>query len=196
MSAREWPGVRNEPVAVEAALIQAASNGDRSAAERLLAPHERPLYRLCRGMLGQAEDAEDAVQETFLRALRALPRFRGDAALRTWLHRIAVNVCLEWKRARPPLDLLPTGVSEGPAPELAGSPEEIVLRQLRALDALGTLPRRQRALLLLREVEGWSIGEIAAALSCSKKRVENDLYRARCAVADWRRREAETGEQE
>src|SRR5712691_8944143 len=72
------------------------------ALEQLLVPYERPLHALCRGMLGHADDAEDAVQETFLRALRALPNFRGDAAFRTWLFRIAVNVCLGAKASRSP----------------------------------------------------------------------------------------------
>src|SRR6266536_3146105 len=83
-----------ENAAAEATLLQAGRAGDRAALEQLLALHKRPLYALCRGMLGHADDAEDAVQETFLRALRALPQFRGDAAFRTWLFRIAVNFCL------------------------------------------------------------------------------------------------------
>jgi RNA polymerase sigma-70 factor (ECF subfamily) len=141
-------------------------------------------------MLGHTDDAEDAVQETFLRALRALDRFRGEAALRTWLYRIAVNVCREWARSRPPIDPeRPSSAESASLHDTAPSPEEIVVRQMRILEALQTLPPQRRALLLLREVEGWSIGEIAAALSCSKKRVENELYRARCALAAWRRTE-------
>ena len=81
-------------------LVAAARARDRLALERLLTPHERPLYTLCLGILRNRDDAEDAVQEAFLRALRAMPTFRGDSSVRTWLQRIAVNVCLDWKRAR------------------------------------------------------------------------------------------------
>src|SRR5262245_61047998 len=80
--------------------LLAAKSGDRDAADRLLRPHQRSLYSLCRGMVASADDAEDAVQETFFRALRALPRFQDRSHLRTWLYRIALNVCLEWRRSR------------------------------------------------------------------------------------------------
>ena len=92
---------------------------------------------------------------------------------------------------RPPID--PDPLREESLTAASPSPEEIVLRQLRILEALQVLPPRHRAILLLREVEGWSIGEIATALACSKKRVENELYRARCALAAWRRQDEETG---
>ena len=88
--------IRVEPTA-ERALIQAGKAGDCAALEQLLSLHRRALVAFCQGMLGHVEDAEDAAQETFLRALRALPRFRGEAAFRTWLFRIAINVCLQWK---------------------------------------------------------------------------------------------------
>src|ERR1051326_854799 len=91
---------RAEERAVEKALLQAGRTGDRAALEQLLALHKRSLYALCRGILGHADDAEDATQETFLRALRGLPGFRGEASFRTWLLRIAVNLCLEWKASR------------------------------------------------------------------------------------------------
>src|SRR5437016_1468173 len=92
--------------ASEAALLRAGQAGDRAALERLLAPHKGPLFALCYGILGDADDAEDAAQETFLRVLRGLARFRGDASFRTWLFRIAVNLCLNWKRDRRPTEPL------------------------------------------------------------------------------------------
>jgi RNA polymerase sigma-70 factor, ECF subfamily len=76
--------------AAEAALLRAGRAGDEDALAQLLARHKRPLCALCHGILAHPDDVEDAVQETFLRALRALPGFRGDAAFRTWLFRIAV----------------------------------------------------------------------------------------------------------
>src|SRR5712691_10305117 len=90
--------------AAEAALIRAARAGDRAALEELLGPHQRALVGFCYGILGSVEDAEDAAQETFLRALRALPTFRGEAAFRSWLFRIAFNLCSTWKRFRRPTE--------------------------------------------------------------------------------------------
>jgi RNA polymerase sigma-70 factor (ECF subfamily) len=178
--------------AAEAALLRAGRAGDREALERLVALHHRTLLALCHTLLGHAEDAEDAVQETFLRALRALPGFRGDATVRTWLCRIAVNVCRNWRRDhRPtePWDEERTNL----APE-AVSPEALAVRHLRILEALNILRPSQRAVLLLKEREGWSMAEIAAALGWNEKRVGNELYRARRALLEWRRRDASEGE--
>ncbi|MBM3496497.1 MAG: RNA polymerase sigma factor [Armatimonadetes bacterium] len=166
-------------------IVAACRAGDRLALERLLTPHERPLYVVCLGILRNAEDAEDAVQEAFLRALRALPRFRGEAALRTWLQRIAVNVCLEWKRARKPV--APLDIAER-TPSNAAPVATTAADYLTALDALGTLTPHQRAAVVLKDVQGLSVEEIAATMSCSAKKVENELYRGRKALAVWRAR--------
>jgi RNA polymerase sigma-70 factor, ECF subfamily len=159
----------------------------------LLAPHERPLYALCRGILGHVDDAEDAVQETFLRALRALPAFRGEAAVRSWLYRIAVNVCLDRKRAQRPTE--PWDEECAPASAPAGSPESIALRHLRLMEALGCLLPRQRVILLLKELEGWNVGEIAVAMRWNEKKVYNELHKARRVLADWQRRDAAEGDE-
>jgi RNA polymerase sigma-70 factor (ECF subfamily) len=188
-----WPEDAEEGSVGEAYLLQAARAGDRAALEALLAPHERRLYVLCRGILGHAQDAEDAVQETFLRALTALPGFRGDAPVRAWLFRIAVNVCLEWKRSRYPTE--PWDATNASVPSDVASPEAIVLRQMRVMEALQALLPRHRAILLLKELEGWSLAEIAAALRWKTDRVKNELSRARRALADWRQRDADRGEE-
>jgi RNA polymerase sigma-70 factor (ECF subfamily) len=177
---------------LDAALLRAALSGDRAALESLVARHKRPLYALCYGMLGHPEDAEDAVQETFLRAFRALPAFRGESSLRTWLHRIAVNHCLRWRARRPATE--PWNEEQPLASRVSLSPEAIALRQLRVREALATLRPRQRAVLLLKELEGWSMAEIGAALGWNDKRVENELYRARRALVEWRQRELDEGE--
>jgi RNA polymerase sigma-70 factor (ECF subfamily) len=188
------PGRAGEGPSAEAALLEAGRAGDRVALEQLLALHQRSVYALCYGILGHVEDAEDAVQETFLRALDALPRFRGEAAFRTWLYRIALKLCLRWKSARRPVD---AGEPEAvpTAPETA-SPETLALRHLRLREALGALLPRQRAILLLKEREGWTVPEIAAGLGWSANRVEYDLYKARRALVEWRRRDAGEGEPE
>jgi RNA polymerase sigma factor (sigma-70 family) len=179
--------------AIEAALLRAGQAGDDAALAELLARQKRALYALCYGILGQTEDVEDAVQETFLRALRGLAGFRGDAAFRTWLFRIAVNVCLKWKVRHPPSE--PWDLKQAPESLDPTSPETLALRRLRMREALQSLRPRHRAVLLLREREGWSVAEIAAALGWNKKRVENELYQARCALADWRRRDVGEGDE-
>jgi RNA polymerase sigma-70 factor (ECF subfamily) len=168
-----------------------SGSGEAAVLEQLLAPHERPLFALCHGILGHADDAEDAVQEAFLRALRGLSTFRGEAAFRTWLYRIAVNVCLEGKRRQRPTE---PWEEDRFFSSPAASPEAIALRRLQIREALASLPRRHRAILQLKEREGWSLAEIAAVMRCSKKRVERELSKARLALAAWReRQERETG---
>jgi RNA polymerase sigma-70 factor (ECF subfamily) len=189
-----WCAVAEMPEgpAAEAALLQAGRAGDREALEQLVARYKQTLFALCHSILGHAEDAEDAVQETFLRALRALPRFREKAAFRTWLLRIAINICLNWKRDRHPTE------SWDEAPPFtsldADSPETIALRHLQMREALRALRPHYRVVFLLKEREGWSMAEIGAALQWSEKRVENTLYQARRALVEWRRREAGEGE--
>jgi RNA polymerase sigma-70 factor (ECF subfamily) len=195
VSIQSWRVIagRGEETAAEADLLRAGRTGDQTALARLLAPYRQPLYALCRGMLGAVDDAEEAVQETFLRALRALPGFRGEASVRTWLFRIAVNVCLEWRRARRPVaswdEAGASLASQTP------SPESTALCHLRVMEALRALPPRHRAILLLKELEGWSAAEIAAALRVSEHRIRNELSRARRTLADWRQRDA-TGEEQ
>jgi RNA polymerase sigma-70 factor (ECF subfamily) len=193
-------GRAGEAPSAEAALLRAGRAGDRAALEQLLALHQRALYSLCYGILGHTEDAEDAVQETFLRALDALSRFRGEAAFRTWLFRIALNLCLRWKSTRlhAPLSLdvelwLPEGALHTPDNE---SPEAIALRHLRLREALSGLLPRQRAILLLKEREGWSVPEIASGLGWGVNRVEYELFKARRALVEWRQRDTGEGEPE
>jgi RNA polymerase sigma-70 factor (ECF subfamily) len=168
----------------ELALLRAARAGERAALDQLLARHERPLFALCHGILGHAEDAEDAVQETFLRALRALRGFREEASFRTWLYRIAVNVCLRSKAARRSTE--PWDEQQSGAPSGAASPETIALRQMCLQEALSSLLPRQRAILLLKEREGWSVAEIAAGIGWNERQVRYELSKARRALVQWR----------
>src|SRR6185295_16956635 len=121
------------------------------ALERLLRLHEEPLYALCLGILAHPEDAEDAVQETFLRVLRTVAGFRGGSSVRTWMTRIAVNVCLDRKRARRPTASLEEEALGSTF--TAASPEAQVLQAAQIAEALATLPPRQRSMLLLKEIE-------------------------------------------
>ena len=176
----------NDAVA-ETELIRSGLAGDQQALSALLTRYERPLYLLCRGMLRHSEDAEDAVQETLLKALNALATFRFHSSFRTWLFRIAIRSCLDRKqskRADPAWsEVSPDTVSP------THSPETTVLRQMRMLDALAVLQPRQRALVLLKELHGCSIAEIAETLSWNQKKVHNELSKARSVLAVWRARE-------
>jgi RNA polymerase sigma-70 factor, ECF subfamily len=180
---------RQEAGDPEEALLAAARAGDRHAAERLLGPYESALLCLGRGILGHAEEAEDAVQETYLRALRGLAGFRGGSTFKTWLFRIGVNVCLEWKRARRPVATLAderVAAMAGYTPDMLGC--------LRMADALASLLPRHRAVILLRELHGFTVAEIAGTMGWSQTKVQNELYKARKTLAEWRRREELEGE--
>lgn len=170
--------------------------------------HRASLTGHCYRMLGSAFDAEDAVQETMVRAWQSLDRFEGRASLRTWLHRIATNVCLDElsdrsRRARPmeegpvgdvdhPLEERPRTHWLEPIPDARVLPadadpqERAALRQsirLAFVAALQHLPARQRAALLLSEVLGWSASEVAECLDTSVAAVNSALQRARATLA-------------
>ncbi|MGE5236801.1 MAG: sigma-70 family RNA polymerase sigma factor [Acidobacteriota bacterium] len=173
-----------------------------------LEEHRVALTGHCYRMLGSVTDAEDAVQETMLRAWRSLDRFEGRASVRTWLYRIATNVCFDFlaertRRARP-VEESPVGTVDDPLVELdrthwlepipdalalpadAGPGELAILREsirLAFVAALQHLPPRQRAMLLLTEVLGWSAAEVADSLATSVAAVNSALQRARAAIA-------------
>ena len=173
-----------------------------------LESHRAALTGHCYRMLGSAFDAEDAVQETLVRAWRSVDRFEGRSSLRTWLYRIATNVCLDAlsdssRRARPmedgpvgsvndELDVRPRTHWLEPIPDARALPSDADPFQLTALRqsirlafvaALQHLPPRQRASLLLVEVLGWSAAEVAECLDMTVAAVNSALQRARATVA-------------
>jgi RNA polymerase sigma-70 factor, ECF subfamily len=147
-------------------------------------PHRRELLAHCYRMLGSLDDAEDAVQETFLRGFRAYGQFKGDSSVRVWLYRIATNVCLsalEQRGRRPSLEAIP---DEFVVDESAES--VVVARdslRLALITSLQQLPGRQRAVLILREVLGFPAAEVATMLGTSVAAVKSTLQRARARVA-------------
>jgi RNA polymerase sigma-70 factor, ECF subfamily len=173
--------------------------------------YRRELGSHCQRMLGSGFEAEDAVQETLVRAWRSYHRFDGRSSLRSWLYRIATNVCLDMlrgpqRRARP-MDLGPASAGAEPQPGLAlvagaraetasgvrgapvnGDPADLVasreaVRQAFVV-ALQSLPPRQRAVLILRDVLRWHTDEVAELLGSTETSVKSALQRARTTLAN------------
>jgi RNA polymerase sigma-70 factor (ECF subfamily) len=185
-------------------LVEAARRGDEEAFRALTEPHRRALHVHCYRMLGSVHDADDAVQETMLRAWRKLDTYAGRASVRAWLYGIATNACLDDLRRRP-RRVLPAAVA-GPAdPEAVPAPplelawlepypdrlldpqaalEEREGIRLAFVAAVQHLPPRQRAALLLRDVVGWSAKEVAELLGATVASVNAALARARVALRD------------
>jgi RNA polymerase sigma-70 factor (ECF subfamily) len=166
--------------------------------EELLEPHRGELTAYCYRMLASPFEAEDAVQETMIRAWRSYDRFEGRSALRSWLYRIATNVCLDMlqgsKRRARPMDLGPAGepVAENlrtpdvpwlqPIPDPADETVEKETIKLAFVGALQHLPPKQRAVLILCEVLRWQASEVAELLSTSVASVNSALQRARATL--------------
>ena len=185
------------------AVVAAAKAGDEAAFVSLVERYRRELHVHCYRMTGSFEDAEDLVQETFLRAWRRRASFEGRSTFRAWLYRIATNACLdalahERRRARPdpgaalppPADLpwlqpYPDLLLDGAAPS-EGEPDAAAVSketiELAFLAAIQYLPPRQRAVLILRDVLGWSAKETASLLESSAASVNSALQRARATL--------------
>jgi RNA polymerase sigma-70 factor (ECF subfamily) len=194
----------------DVADLRAARLDDEAAFERLITPHRAGLQAHCYRMLGSAADAEDALQDALLRAWKGLPKFEGRSSLRSWLYRIATNVCLKAIERRPsrvlPVDFGPPSDPHDrpqaplveaawldPFPDAAvdaglASPEARYEQresvELAFIAALQHLPARQRAVLLLRDVLGFAPSEIAAALDATPASVYSTLQRAHAAVEE------------
>jgi RNA polymerase sigma-70 factor (ECF subfamily) len=182
---------------------------DKSDLDRQLEQYRAELTGYCYRMLGSAFDADDAVQETMVRAWRNIDRFEGRSALRSWLYRIATNVCLDTLRGRQrramPMDMSPAVPATTPpgrqlpeatwltpipdamiTPEVADPAERAVAHdsvRLAFVAALQHLPPRQRAVLILREVLCWQASEVAELLETSVASVNSLLQRARAGLA-------------
>ena len=194
---------------LERELIEAARHGDEDAFGRVVEPYRPELHAHCYRMLASPFDADDALQETLLRAWRAMPTFRGDRYFRAWLFKIASNVCLDAlkkrKRALPIESGEPMGPDDDPGAPLSESvwilpyPDEALGLQdgyaspearyeqreaveLAFVAALQHLPASQRAVLLLRDVLGFSAKEAAEVLDTTVASVNSALQRARRTV--------------
>lgn len=176
-------------------LLEKVRAGDYQAFEALVNRYEGKVYRLSMRMLRNQEDAEDALQETFLQVYRGLKGFEGRSTFSTWLFRLATNVCLMKIRHREtePAKLLPLEEyiprhEEGGLPQIQDwpdKPEEVLLNKEsreKMLEALEKLPAEHRAVFVLRDIEGFSNSEAGEALGISVAAVKSRLHRARLAL--------------
>ncbi len=165
-------------------LVARSRGGDVDSFNQLILRWERPIYALAYRVIGREEDARDVCQETFLRAFRALPGFKGQAKFSSWLYRIALNLCRDWIRRhrRAPVMQAPEGVElvdlaseRGPAESI----EDLVSRrQLSAVveEAMTLLPDEQRTAIILKEYHGMTFQEIAELQGCPLSTVKTRLY--------------------
>ncbi len=181
--ARPWASVHRplvtERPADERGLVVAAQRGTREAFSELVRRHQRRAYVVARSIVMNHEDAEDAVQEAFLHAFKAIDRFLPDQAFGAWLHRIVANAALDVTRRRKVRDA-------DELPETIASPfrdpaESSELRT-RLREALETLPARQRSVIVLHDVEGFKHSEIGKMLDIPEGTARSDLHYARAQL--------------
>lgn len=175
--------------AADLALVRRVQRGDKRAFDLLVAKYQLRLAKLVGRLVSDRADAQDVVQEAFIKAYRALPNFRGDSAFYTWLYRIAVNAAKNYlvaRSRRPPSDDI--DITDGDVEEAGivvadiATPEAFTARdQLQAAltKALAELPEDLRTALTLCEIEGLSYDEIARVLDCPIGTVRSRIFRAR-----------------
>lgn len=170
-------------------LLACAQAGDERAFRRLVEPYRHALDVHCYRMLGSVQDAEDVAQETLLRAWRALERFEPRVQFQTWLYRIATNACLDELERRPrrpePVDPFPDRPSDEVASPTYDPAARYAIREgmeLALLRAIQELPPRQRAVLIFRDVLGWTAPEVAEVLESTVASVNSALQRARGTI--------------
>jgi RNA polymerase sigma-70 factor, ECF subfamily len=202
--------IKNTLIQQDDSRLAAAKNGDKDQFSELTEPYRRELQIHCYRILGSLQEADDLVQETFLRAWRRLDTYQGRASFRAWLYKIATNACLDvldqrYSRRLLPIDIFPdsdpNGTIDPPPSEiywLEPFPDEWLFDQtainpearyslhesvsLAFLTALQALPPRQRAALILTDVLDWSAREVAELLETSISSVNSALHRARVTL--------------
>ena len=169
----------SEALSEDAALAAGCRSGDLRAYERLYTVHGARMKNLARNVLGNATDAEDAVQETFLKVQRGVASFRGQASFVTWTYRILINTCYDARRSRQRKKEVTNDDSEEtprPEPRAPGAHPTLRMALERALEKL---TRHQRDVFLLYEVEGFRHAEIAGILETTETASKNTLFQAK-----------------
>jgi RNA polymerase sigma-70 factor, ECF subfamily len=176
---KEWTVRVVEPERDDQALVIACLEGDKGAFDQIVERHRRSVYQVCFRFTNNHEDASDLAQETFVRAWKGLPNFKGQAALSTWLYRIAVNVSLNRVSVKKPeVDAIePDRLVDNTGP----APGDKLVREERARAvrrAINALPEKQRATLILRTYQDLSHKEIADILGSSVGAVKANFFHA------------------
>ncbi len=179
-----WPSPSALSSLDDEELVRRSKGGDAESFNQLIHRWERPIFALAYRTLGREEDARDVTQETFLRAFRALPGFKGDAKFSSWLYRIALNLCRDWMRKdrRAPVVAMPEGVEAHElAAEPAGTPsaEDLAARaelSEAVAKAMERLPREQRTAIILKEYHGLTFQEVADVMNCPLSTAKTRLY--------------------
>jgi RNA polymerase sigma-70 factor (ECF subfamily) len=165
-------------------LVARSRGGDVDSFNQLILRWERPIYALAYRVIGREEEARDVCQETFMRAFRALPGFKGQAKFSSWLYRIALNLCRDWirRQRRTPIVQAPEGVDPVELAAVRGGTESIEdlvsRRELSAAveEAMAQLPEEQRTTIILKEYHGMTFQEIADLQGCPLSTVKTRLY--------------------
>ncbi len=187
------PVDRDDVQLKDTALVALAQRGERWAMDELLRRHSPTMQRLANRMLRDSADAEDVLQEAYVRAFQALPSFKGNSAFSTWLYRIVVNACLMYKRKKVPQFVSfdsPESGAEAHALDVATrlrpvTPLDLLLRaerDERLRDAVGALPESLRVPFVLTEMEDVAIPDAARSLNMGVGAYRTRLYRARNRV--------------
>jgi len=178
----------------ESEAIEKCRRGDPSGLKVLFDLHRDKVFRLSWRMLGGQQDAEDSVQEIYLKVFRTVGSYRGDSAFSTWLYRMTANHCLDIIRRRKVLSFI--GLDKAPEPPSNHDTAREAGQSLSAVvqKALGKLPEKQKACLLMCEMEGLSYEEIARALGISLGSVKSSIHRAKQAMKERLEKEGLTAE--
>jgi len=169
----------DDPAATDDALLEAARRGELSAFERLYERHGARMKSIAANLLGSSSDAEDAVQETFLKVHRGAAAFRGGASFSTWTYRILLNSCYDLMRRRrrkPETELAPEGTRASLDLPAAGADQPL---RLELEDAVARLAERPRTAFLMAAVEGFSHREVAEVLGISETASRSLVFEAR-----------------
>src|SRR5258707_15892248 len=180
-------------------LVRAAQKGDKAAFETLVQRHQHRVFAVARGILKRQEDVEDIAQQVFVKAYLSLKRFDQRAAFSTWLYKITVNECWDLLRKRKSRPLVyESDFSEEQSRQYSAIEREstkgldtsdrMAMRE-RLENMLGQLEKRDRAMLILKEVEGFSVEEIADSMGLNANTVKVRLFRARRRIVEYSRRD-------
>ena len=177
---------------VDELLVERVQKGDRRAFDLLINKYQHRIVSLVTRYVSDPSEAMDVAQEAFIKAYRAIDRFRGDSAFYTWLYRIAINTAKNWlvaKKRRPPASDIDAADAEQYDLESRlkeqGTPEHVLLREeikQTVFDTIAALPDDLRTAIMLREMEGMSYEDIAVTMECPIGTVRSRIFRAREAI--------------